>query len=110
MCFVVVHYKETNVAVKGHVWEFSSAVVVDNSGDFVCECAKAEHVGNGLVINVANDVVMMSHVGSVVVGIGILGLDKTGHAGVRDGSRDKDAGLFRSGRTISFAGILHVAF
>ncbi len=59
VCFVVVHDKKTNIAVKGHVGEFTCAVVVDDTGDFVCKCAKAEHIGNGLVIDVVNDVVVL---------------------------------------------------
>ena len=90
----MVHYKKTNIATKGHVWEFPGAVIVDNAGDFVCERAEAEYVGNGLVFNVVDDVVTWSHVGNVVVGIGIVGFDKTGHDGVRDGSQDTGAGLF----------------
>ena len=94
----MVHYEKTYVAVKGHVWEFTSAVIVDDTGDFVCKCAEAEHIGDGLVIVVVNDVVLLGRMGNVVVGVGIVGFDKAGHAGVWDGSRDVDAGLFWSGR------------
>ena len=48
----MVHHKKTYVAVKGHVGEFAGAVVVDDTGDFVCKHAKSEHVGDGLVINI----------------------------------------------------------
>ena len=86
--------KKTNIAVKGHVGEFSGAVVVDDTGDFVCECTKAEHIGKGLVIVVVDDVVLLGPVGNVVVGVGIVGFNKARHVGVRNGSRDLDVGLF----------------
>ena len=57
VCFVVVHYEKTNVAVKGQVGEFAGAVTVDDTRDFVCKCAKTEHIGDGLAIVVVNDVV-----------------------------------------------------
>jgi hypothetical protein len=103
--------KKTNIAVKGHVGEFACAVVVDDTGDFVCKCAKAELIGNGLVIVVVNDVmVLLGRRGKIVVGVGIVGFDKAGHDGVRDGVRDADAGLFWSGRTNSLVRTFHVAF
>ena len=48
--------------------------------------------------------------GKVVVGVGIVGFDKAGHAGVRDGSWDVDAELFWSSRTNSLVRTLHVTF
>jgi hypothetical protein len=42
---------------------------------------------------------LLGRMGNIVVGVGIVGFDKAGHAGVRDGSQDKDAGFFWSGRT-----------
>ncbi len=107
----MVHDKKTYIAVEGHVGEFACAVVVDDTGDFVCECAKAEHIGNGLIIVVVNDVmVLLGRMGNIVIGVGIMGFDKAGHAGVRDGGRDTDARLFWSGRTNSLARTFHVAF
>ena len=53
---------------------------------------------------------MLSRVGNVVIGVGIVGFDKAEHAGVRDGGWDLDARLFQSGRTNSFAWMLHMAF
>jgi hypothetical protein len=62
---------------------------------FFCKCAKAEHIGNDLVINVVDDVILMrSRMGNVVVGVGIVGFNKARHAGVQDTSRDLDVGLF----------------
>ncbi len=106
----MVHYKKTNVAAKGHVGDFASAVFVDDTGDFVCECAVAEHIGDGLVIVVVDDVVLSGCMGYVVVGVGIVGFNKAGHDGVRDGNQDMDVGLFWSGRMNSLARTLHVAF
>ena len=107
----MVHDEKTYIAVEGHIWEFACAVVVDDPGDFVCKSAKAEHVGNGLVIVVVNDVmVLWGRIGIIVIGVGIVGFDKAGHDGVRDGGRDTDAGLFRSGRANSLARSFHVAF
>ena len=80
--------------VKGHVGEFTGAVVVDDTRDFDRKCAKAEHIGNGLVIVVVDDVVLLGRMGNVVVGVGIVGFNKAGHVGVRDGSRDLDVGCF----------------
>ncbi len=96
--------RKTNVAVEGHVGEFTCIVVVDDTGDFVCKCAEAEHIGNGLVIVVVDDDVLLGRMGNVIVGVGIVGFDKAGHVGVRDGSRDLDAGLFWSGRKIPLHG------
>jgi hypothetical protein len=62
-----------------------------------------------LVIIIADDVVLLDLMGDVVVGMGIVGFDKVGHVGVRDGSRNLDAGLFWSGRTNSLPRMLHVA-
>ena len=90
----MVHYKKTNIAVEGYVGEFAGPVVVDDTEDFVCKRAKAEHIGDGLVIVVVDDVVLVSRMGNVVVGVGIMGFKKAGHAGIKDGSRDLDVGLF----------------
>jgi hypothetical protein len=47
----MIHYKETYISVKGHVWEISSTVVIYNACHFVGKCSKAEYVGNGFVLN-----------------------------------------------------------
>ena len=86
--------QKTNDAVEGHVGEFTGAVIVDDARDFVCECAKAEHIDDRLVVDVVDDVVMLSGVRNVVDGVGIVEFDIAGHAGVRDGSRDSNVGLF----------------
>ncbi len=52
ICFEVVHHKKTYVGVERHEGEVACAVVVDNTVVFVGEGAKAEHVGNGLNINI----------------------------------------------------------
>jgi hypothetical protein len=113
MAFVSYWYiakkQKTNDAVKGHVGEFACAVVVDNTRDFVCKCAEAEHISDGLVIVIVNDVVLLGGMGNVVVSVGIVGFDKAEHGGVWDGSQDLDAGLFLSGRMNSLPRMLHVA-
>ena len=42
--------KKTYTSVKGHEWEVSCQVIVNDSCDFVGEGAKAKHVGEGFVI------------------------------------------------------------
>ncbi len=51
----MVHHKKTYVAVKRHEGEVACAVVVDNTGVFVGKGAKAEHVGNGLIVDIINE-------------------------------------------------------
>ncbi len=51
----MVHNGKTNVAVEQHEGEVACAVVVDDTGVFVGEGAKAEHVGNGLIIDIINE-------------------------------------------------------
>ena len=50
----MIHYKETYISVKRHVREIAGAVIVDNVGHFVGKCFKAEHVGDGFVLNLVN--------------------------------------------------------
>ncbi len=47
--------QKTYVAVKRHEGEVACAVVVVNTGVFVSKGAKAEHVGNGLIVNIINE-------------------------------------------------------
>ena len=90
----MVHYEKTNVAIEGHVEEFAGAVVVDDTRDFVCKCAEAEHIGVGLVIVVVDDVVMLGHMGNVVVGVEIVGFNKAGMLGSRTEARTWMQGCF----------------
>ncbi len=47
----MIHYKERYISVKGHVWEITGAVIIYYTGHFVGKCSKAEHVGDGFVLN-----------------------------------------------------------
>ncbi len=51
----MVHHEKTYVAVEQHEGEVACAVVVDNTGVFVGEGAKAEHVGNGVIVDIINE-------------------------------------------------------
>jgi hypothetical protein len=51
----VVHHKKTYVAIKQHEGEVAYAVIVDNTGVFVGKGAKAEHIGNGLIVNIIKE-------------------------------------------------------
>jgi hypothetical protein len=51
----VVHDKEAKVAIEQHVWEVASAVIVYDSQEFVYKCAKAEYIGNGVIIEILNE-------------------------------------------------------
>ncbi len=51
----MVHYKKTYVAIKRHEGGVACAVVVDNTGIFVGKGAKAEHVGDGLIVDIINE-------------------------------------------------------
>ena len=102
----MVHYKKTNVAVEGHVGEFAGAIVVDNTGDFVCKHAKAQHVGNGLVVEDVDDVVMLSCVGNVVGGIGIVGFVRPGMLGSGTEAGTWMRGCFEMAEQI----LLHIRF
>ncbi len=55
VCFVVVHQEKTYVAIKQHEGEVACAVVVDDTGVFVGKGAKAEHVGDGLIVDIINE-------------------------------------------------------
>jgi hypothetical protein len=77
----MVHYKETNVADGQHEGELAGAVRVDDAGDFVCKSSKAEDVGNGMVVNVVNEIEARADVGDVVI---LDGFDEARHDGVRD--------------------------
>ncbi len=51
----MVHHKKTYVAVEQHEGEVACAVVVDNTDVFVGKGAQAEHVGDGLIVNIINE-------------------------------------------------------
>ena len=64
----MVHHKETNVAIKQHEGEVTSAFIVDDSCVLVGKSAKTEHIGDGFVVNVVNE--CWSRATAVVVVIG----------------------------------------
>jgi hypothetical protein len=47
--------QKTYVAIKQHEGEVACAVVVDDTGIFVSKGTKAEHVGNGLIVDIINE-------------------------------------------------------
>ncbi len=47
--------QKKKVAVERHEGEVACAVVVDDTGVFVGKGTKAEHVGNGLIVDIINE-------------------------------------------------------
>ncbi len=47
--------QKTHVAVEQHEGEVACAVVVDNTSVFVGKGTKAEHVGDGLIVDITNE-------------------------------------------------------
>ncbi len=68
---MVVHDKKAYVAVERNIWEVASAGIVYDSQEFVHEYAEAEYVGNGVIIELLNE--MWGWAGGAVVSI-IVGL------------------------------------
>ncbi len=50
--------QKTNISIEGHEREVAGAVIINDAGYLVGERAKAENVGNGMVVDVVNDVEM----------------------------------------------------
>ncbi len=64
----MIHHEKTDITIKGPVREVAGAVVVHDARDFVGKCAKAEDVGDGVVIDIVDKVVAwIDGVGIVVV-------------------------------------------
>ena len=109
----MVHDEETHVAVERCVREFTGAVVVNDARNLVGEGAKAEDVGDGVVIYIVDEIVVLDGAGGVVVvlvGGGIVGrLVEPGHQNVRDGSRDVDARSLRSSASNALSRPFHMA-
>jgi hypothetical protein len=102
----MVHYKKTNVAIKRHEGEFAASVIVDNAGDFVSKCPKAEDVDNGMIINVVNEIEEGVNNRDVIV---LDGFDDAGHDGVRDGDEGTDGRSFQGSASNAFPGLFHLA-
>ncbi len=54
--FIVVEYKKTNTAIKGHEREQPSEVVVDNAAIPVCKSSKTKYICNRFVVVIYNDI------------------------------------------------------
>jgi hypothetical protein len=106
----MVHYKKTNVSIERHEWGLAGAVIINNAGYLVSERSIAENIGNGMVIDVIDDVEMRVANGEVVVIVVVKGFEEAGHHGVRDRGRDTDARPFWSGTSKPFTWLFHVAF
>ncbi len=46
VCFIMIHYKQTDVAIKCHEGELAGAVIVYDARNFIGKCSKAEDVGD----------------------------------------------------------------
>ncbi len=51
----MVHHEKTYVDIERHEGEVACAVVVDDTNVFVSKGTKAEHVGNGLIVDIINE-------------------------------------------------------
>jgi hypothetical protein len=105
----MIHYKETDVAIKWHEGELTSAVVVYNAGNLTGKCSKAEDLGDQVVINVIDDVVGWVDVRDDIVII-LGGFYKTWHDGIRDWDGEADMSRLWCSATDAFVGSLHVTF
>jgi len=102
--------KKTNISIEGHEQELAGAVVINDAGCLVGKRAIAENVGNGMVVNVINDVEMRVAVGEVVIFVMVKGFVKAGHHRASDRGRDTNARLFWSGTAKPFTWLFHLAF
>ena len=99
--------QKTYTSVKGHEGEVSREVVVNDAGDFVGKSPKAEDVGNGMVVDVVDEIEAGVNILDVIV---LNWFDGAGHDGVSNKDRCIDAGSFRGGAENTFPGLFHVAF
>jgi hypothetical protein len=106
----MVHYKKTNISIKGHEQELASVDVINNTGYLVGKHAEAENDGNGMVVDIVDDVEVRVAVSKVIVFVMVEGVGEARHHGVRDRGWDTNARLFWSGTSKPFTGLLHVAF
>jgi hypothetical protein len=106
----MVHYGKANVSIKGHERELAGVVVINNAGFLVRKRAKAENIGNGMVVDVVDDVEIRFVIREVVLFVVVEGFEEAGHHGVRDRGRDTNARPFRSGTLKPFTWLFHVAF
>ena len=74
----MVHDEKANVAVERCVRELAGTVVVNDPCYFVGKRAEAENVGNGVVVDVIDDVESWVCVGDVILVVS-RGLVEAGH-------------------------------
>jgi hypothetical protein len=106
-CFIVIHHKQTDVSIEGHERKFASAVVINNSGGFVCKCTKTKYICYGMVVDVVNEVREGSVMGVVFVFIFNV---EIGHGCVRYNVGGGKAGDVWCGAMQTFAEGIHMAF
>ncbi len=106
--FVVVHHKETNIAIEGHEWEGPCAVVVYHACVLVGEGAKTKKVCDRLIINIIDECWSVDVVG-VVVHAGWNEVEYRGKI-VAWGMRKGRLCRFRSRALQAFAWAFHVSF
>ncbi len=104
---VMVHYKETVIAIKHFEEKSAGAVIVNYSCGFIGKRLKEEDVGNRMVINVTNEKKMGFGVGDVVR---LNGRDKAGHDQFRECNLDINAQNFQSCTLEASLRTFHVAF
>ncbi len=64
----MIHYKKTYIAIQGHKWKVSRAVIVHHTCCFVGKCSKTKNVCNRLVIDISDEVGELGAVVAVFVG------------------------------------------
>jgi hypothetical protein len=106
----MVHYKKTKVSIERHEQELASAVVINNAGYLVGKRAKADNVGNEMVVDVVDDVEMRVAVREVVIFVVVKVVEEAEHYGVIDRGRDTNARPFWSGTSKPFTWLFYVAF
>ncbi len=106
----MVHYKVKNVSIDGHEQELAGAVFINDASYLVGKCTEAEIVGNGMVVNVMDDVELRVAVGEVVLFVVVKSFEEAGNYGVRDRGRDTNARPFWCGTSNPFTWLSHVAF
>ncbi len=110
-CFVVVHHKKTYFFIKQHEGEVTCAVVVDDTSVFVGKGTKAEHVDDGLIVNIISE----GRPGLVVVVFAVVVRNEARHDGMLDAWGTGRAwkggmGWFGCHALQAFAWPFHVAF
>jgi hypothetical protein len=66
----MIHYEKTYIAIKGHKWKVSCAVIVHHTCCFVSKCSETKNVCNSLVVNISEEVGELGAVVAVFVVVG----------------------------------------